>query len=211
MTIATQNQNTTTQARVRALIVDGIYPSGDVFSDTVQAGSSFEAMIRVLADRRYSDDGGDLSISSVFDADTGDIVDGPLLSAQSALLSEAEAIEQVLEQVTSILSSASFDTDAGRGALGAYMEYFGLVLAEAPFAFEAISKGAGEMSREDMTLEYEDFQGVVHEFEPAVALLALAEVALQREVNTAALQVKTLATVARSTFNLAAIDALSAD
>ncbi|ABO59707.1 hypothetical protein Bcep1808_6820 (plasmid) [Burkholderia vietnamiensis G4] len=207
-------QNHTAQAVVRDLTIVGTYPSGEAYSNTVQAGSSFEAMIRVLADRRYADDGGDLVISRVLDARTGLPVDGVMLSAEHDLLPETEAIDQVIEKVTSLLPALSFGAFGGKhafssfDALRAYAEYFGLVLSEAPFALEGLSHGAGVSSDEDMTLEFEDSQGVVHEFEPALALLALAEAVLERGMCAAALQVKTLAMVARSSLNLAALDAL---
>ncbi|WP_432263265.1 hypothetical protein [Cupriavidus sp. TMH.W2] len=214
MTTATQNQ--LAPSGVRMLTIVGNYPSGEAYSDTVQAGSSFEAMIRVLADRRYSDDGGDLEVSCIIDAQTGKVVDDRLLNAEHDLLTEVDAIEQVMEKVTALLPTLSFGAldsvhaVSGYDHLLAYTEYFGLVLAEAPQAFDGLTHGAGATSDEDMTLEFEDSQGLVHQFEPAVALLALAEAALQGGMTTAALQVKTLATVARSSLNLAALDALGA-
>ncbi|WP_425953121.1 hypothetical protein [Ralstonia pseudosolanacearum] len=212
MATATQNQIATSGARM--LTIAGFYPSGQAYTDTVQAGSSHEAMIRVLADRRYSDDGGDLEVSSVIDAETGKVVDGKLLSADRDLLPEVEAIELVLEKVTELLSTTTFasrdstEQSSDYYRYLAYTEYFGLVLAEAPHAFEGVSHGSGATSDEDMTLVFEDSQGLEHQFEPAVALLALAEAALLGGMTTAALQVKTLATVARGTVNLAALDAL---
>ena len=209
--MATAIQNIITPSNIRDLTIFGFYPSGQKFSGTVKAGSSFEAMIRVLADRRYSDDGGDLAVSSVIDVETGFVVDGALLSAQRDLLPEVEAIEEVVQCVTQLIPSmlASMDGDlSDRDRLFAYTEYFGLLLAEAPLAFEGLTHGDVETSDENMTLEFEDCQGHVHHFEPAFALLALADAALKVEVTTAALQVKTLATVARSSLNMAAIDAL---
>ncbi|QWE97992.1 hypothetical protein [Cupriavidus sp. EM10] len=91
--MTTATHNILTPSNIRDLTIFGFYPSGQKFSGTVKAGSSFEAMIRVLADRRYSDDGGDLAVSSVIDAETGRVVDGALLSAQHDLLPEVEAIE----------------------------------------------------------------------------------------------------------------------
>ncbi|AVA38020.1 hypothetical protein ACUXAV_004874 [Cupriavidus metallidurans] len=209
--MTTATHNILTPSNIRDLTIFGFYPSGQKFSGTVKAGSSFEAMIRVLADRRYSDDGGDLAVSSVIDAETGRVVDGALLSAQHDLLPEVEAIEGVVQCVTDLISTMQprMDGDlSDRDRLFAYTEYVGLLLAEAPLAFEGLTHGAMEMSDENMTLEFEDCRGHVHYFEPAFALLTLAEAALQVEVTTAALQVKTLATVARSSLNLAAIDAL---
>lgn len=212
--MATANHNILTPSNIRDLTIFGFYPSGQEYSGTVKAGSSFEAMIRVLADRRYSDDGGDLAVSSVVDAETGLVVDGALLSAQHDLLPEVEAIEEVVQCVTELISTMRPRMDgqlSDRDRLYAYTEYFGLLLAEAPLAFEGLAHGAADTLDEDMTLEFEDNQGHVHHFEPASALLALADAALKVEVTTAALQAKTLATVARSSLNLAAIDALCTD
>lgn len=202
-------QNNTIQSGVRALTVDGIYPNGDGYSATVQARSTFEAMIRVLADCRYSDDGGDLAVSRVCDVATGAVLDKDLIPAEIALLTEVEAIGQVLEQVAGSLLTASFADDSSSLTLRAYTEYFDLILSYAPHALSEVSGWAGDLSEEEMTLEFEDSKGKVHEFEPAAALLVLVEVALQHGDSVAAMQAKSLATSARSSLNKAAFDALA--
>lgn len=204
MTITAHNN--TIISGVRTLIVEGGYPNGERYSDTVQASTTFEAMICVLADRRYSDDGGDLAISAVRDVATGAALDHDLIPAEIRLLTEVEAITQVIDTATAVLQSGKYNSERPSCELRAYAEYFGLVLGEAPFAFDGLTVGPGATSREDLTLEYEDMAGDQYVFAPADALLELARIALQQEQSVAAIQVRQLALMAPGSVSIAALD-----
>lgn len=209
MTIATTQKNTTSIG-VRSFIVQGSYPRGENYSETVHAVSAFEAMILVLAGRRHAEDGGDLSITAVLDASTGRAIDAVLLSSADDLLTEAEAIEQVLDQVSTVSPTAIRHAGVSASSLQAFAEYFGLVMSADCDAFCGLTRGGVDQPKDDMTLEYEDIQGAVHQFEPAVAMLALADAAYHDGAVAAALQVNMLATVARRAFNRAAVGVIDA-
>ena len=65
------HQSQSTQPNSQSLLISGLFPSGESFSDVVDADSSYEAMIRVISQARYSDAGGDLEVIQVADARTG--------------------------------------------------------------------------------------------------------------------------------------------
>lgn len=87
------------QAQTRSLLISGLFPNGEPFAEEVQADSSYVAQIKVLAQCRYSDLGGDLDVTGLTDAATGSSVQDSLLSAKQDLLSEVEAVEYVIHTV----------------------------------------------------------------------------------------------------------------
>ncbi|WP_218187845.1 hypothetical protein, partial [Pseudomonas sp. NBRC 111142] len=62
------------QAQTRSLLISGLFPNGEPFAEEVQADSSYVAQIKVLAQCRYSDLGGDLDVTGLTDAATGSSV-----------------------------------------------------------------------------------------------------------------------------------------
>src|SRR2546422_794155 len=87
-----------TQPHVHALTVVGFFPNGDGYSGTVMADTPIDATVRVLAERRYCEDGGDLEVSCVLDASTGDVVCDDV-GRPVQLLSDGDAISEVVSQV----------------------------------------------------------------------------------------------------------------
>ncbi|MGP4922589.1 hypothetical protein [Pseudomonas lundensis] len=121
-------QPQTTQLNPQSLLIFGLFPSGEAFSDVVEADTSYEAMIRVISQCRYSDDGGELEVIRVADARTGAQLTEALLSADQDLLREVEAVEYVLHTVLTSLDKGRITwSDEKSAELRAYVEFFDLV------------------------------------------------------------------------------------
>lgn len=194
----------------RSLLISGLFPSGEPFSDVVQADTSYEAQIRVIAQCRYSDAGGDLAVTRLADAHTGAAVQDSLLSADQDLLSEVEAVEYVLHTVQNSLIKGCTSAGGIRAEeLYSYVEFFDLVLTQAPHAFDGLISGLKISSDEAITIDFEDSSGSVVELVPADALFALATVALEEGRVAAAYQVCAMASFTRVALSKACITALT--
>lgn len=202
-------QSQTTQAHSRSLLVSGRFPSGLAYSDVVQADTSYEAMIRVLAHCRYSDDGGDLEVVRLSDATTGAAVKDALLSADQDLLRDVDAVEYVLHTVqTSLDTGRNSWSDTESDKLRAYVEFFDLVLSQAPGVFDGLCSGQSVHSDEEIMIEFEDSRSLEFELVPADALLALGNAALEEGRVAAVYQVTTMSSLTRVTLSKACIKAL---
>lgn len=199
-----------TQTNTRALLISGLFPNGEMFSDVAHASTSYEAQIRLIAQCRYSDAGGDLEVTRLADASTGSAVPDALLSADQDLLTEVEAVEYVLYTVQNSLDTGRrTSTDPASVTLRSYVEFFDIVLSEAPQVFEALSSGDPLSSEDDIGLMFEDSTGSENELVPADALYALAIAALEEGRVAAAYQVLTMANVTRVALSKACIKALT--
>lgn len=188
---------TTDAVGPRGLTVVGFFPSGEGFSDSVSARSPVEAKIRVLADCRYSGEGGDLAISCIIDDATGSAVEVGKSFEGVSLLTEHDAIEEVLQRI--IMAGAP-------DSLAAYIEFFELLLDEAPGVFCDLA-GRSADANEDRSVEFEDAMGESHVFVPSDALLKLADADLSHGFSVAATQLKLMVTRAGAALDWAIIDA----
>ena len=191
-------QPQTTQLNPQSLLISGLFPSGEVFSDVVEADTSYEAMIRVISQCRYSDAGGELEVIRVADARTGAQLTEALLSADQDLLREVEAVEYVLHTVlTSLDKGRTTWSDEKSAELRAYVEFFDLVLSEAPGVFDGLCSGQSVTSDDEITIVFEDSRSLEIELVPADALHALGAAALEEGRVAAAYQVLTTASFTR--------------
>ena len=203
-------QSQTTQTNSQSLLISGLVPSGEAFSGVVEADSSYEAMIRVISQCRYSDAGGDLEVIRVADAHTGAVVTGVLLSADQDLLREVDAVEYVLHTVqTSLDKGCTTWSDEKSGKLRAFVEFFDLVLSQAPGAFDGLCSGQSLPSDDEITIVFEDSRSLETELVPADALYALGTAALEEGRVAAAYQVLTMASLTRVALSQACIKALT--
>ena len=203
------HQSQSTQLNSQSLLISGLFPSGESFSDVVDADSSYEAMIRVISQCRYSDAGGDLEVIRVADAHTGAVVTGVLLSADQDLLREVDAVEYVLHTVqTSLDNGRTAWSDEKSHQLRAFVEFFDLVLSQAPGVFDGLCSGHSLTSDEDITVVFEDSRSLETELVPADALHALASAALEEGGVAAVYQVLTMAGLTRVALSQACIRAL---
>lgn len=203
-------QSQTTQLNPQSLLISGLFPSGEAFSDVVEADTSYEAMIRVISQCRYSDAGGELEVIRVADARTGAQLPDALLSADQDLLREVDAVEYVLHTVlTSLDKGRTTWTDEKSAELRAYVEFFDLVLSEAPGVFDGLCSGQSVTSDDEITIVFEDSRSLEIEFVPADALYALGAAALEEGRVAAAYQVLTMASLTRVVLSQACIKALT--
>lgn len=203
-------QSQTTQLSPQSLLISGLFPSGEAFSDVVEADTSYEAMIRVISQCRYSDAGGELEVIRVADARTGAQLPDALLSADQDLLREVDAVEYVLHTVlTSLDKGRTTWTDEKSAELRAYVEFFDLVLSEAPGVFDGLCSGQSVTSDDEITIEFEDSRSLEIELVPADALYALGAAALEEGRVAAAYQVLTMASLTRVALSQACIKALT--
>lgn len=196
------------QAKTRSLLISGLFPNGELFSGEVQAGSAYEAQIRVIAQCRYSDAGGDLDVTGLTDAATGTPVQDSFLSADQDLLSEVDAVEYVIHTVQNSLNMGRHYSAGTTSELRAFVEFFDLILSVAPQAFDGLISGDRVSDDEEITLDFEDSSSAEFGFVPADALLALATVALEEGRAAAAYQVLTMASSTRVALSKACIKAL---
>lgn len=199
-----------TKSSTRDLTVVGFYASGAPFSGTVNAASPHEAKIYVLADRRYSEDGGDFCVSCVIDEATGKVVDEDSSASETLLLSEVDAVEDLLQQVKSIVQDPKltlFPEDTCLQKVGAFIQFFDHLLADQPDVFTDLASGGKLIMDEDMEITFVDRKGAEHDFVPSDALGRLVDLALQRQSTTAAVQLKSLVQAAGANFDLAVHDA----
>lgn len=194
-------------AQTRSLLISGLFPNGEPFAREIQAESPYEAQIKVLAQCRYSDMGGDLDVTGLTDAVTGSSVQDSLLSAGQDLLSEVEAVEYVIHTVRKSLNNGRTFSVGSGSELSAYVEFFDLVLSEAPHAFDGLCSGDQMADDEEITLEFEDSSSAEFALVPADALLVLATVALGEGRAAAAYQVLMMASTARVALSRACIRA----
>lgn len=174
------HQSQSTQPNSQSLLISGLFPSGESFSDVVDADSSYEAMIRVISQARYSDAGGDLEVIQVADARTGAQLTEVLLSADQDLLREVDAVEYVLHTVQTSLDNGRIAwPDEKSVQLRAFAEFFDLVLSQAPGVFDGLCSGHSLTSDDDITVVFEDSRSLETELVPADALHALASAALE--------------------------------
>jgi hypothetical protein len=198
--------------RDHAFTVVGFYPSGEGFSDTIQATRADEAKIRVIAGQMYSEDGGDIEVSCVLDA-TGQVVDDAVLGAAD-ILSETAALESLIEHLRFKIVGPAEVTDVRpddvvqTNLLNAYLELFELVLSDAPYALELIEIGSTDYTEQDLTLRFSDSQGRDYEIVPAEALLALAQKSHELGWIPAASQIEELASKAGVPVSLAILEAV---
>jgi hypothetical protein len=203
-------QSQTTQLSSQSLLISGLFPSGEAFSDVVEADTSFEAMIRVISQCRYSDAGGDLEVIRVADARTGAQLTDELLSADQDLLREVDAVEYVLYTVqTSLDTGRSTWSDEKSAKLRAYVEFFDLVLSQAPGVFDGLCSGQSLTSDDSITVIFEDSRSLETELVPADALYALGNAALEEGRVAAVYQVLTMASYTRVALSQACIKALT--
>jgi hypothetical protein len=203
-------QPQTTQLNPQSLLISGLFPSGEVFSDVVEADTSYEAMIRVISQCRYSDAGGELEVIRVADARTGAQLTEALLSADQDLLREVEAVEYVLHTVlTSLDKGRTTWSDERSAELRAYVEFFDLVLSEAPGVFDGLCSGQSVTSDDEITIVFEDSRSLEIELVPADALHALGAAALEEGRVAAAYQILTMASFTRVALSQACIKALT--
>ncbi|MBI6556756.1 hypothetical protein YA0850_30845 [Pseudomonas veronii] len=203
------HQSQPPQPNSQSLLISGLLPSGESFSDVVDADSSYEAMIRVICQARYSDDGGDLEVIRVADARTGAQLSEVLLSADQDLLREVDAVEYVLHTVQTSLDNGRIAwPDETSIQLRAFVEFFELVLSQAPGVFEGLCSGHSLTSDDDITIVFEDSRSSDTELVPADALFALATAALEEGGVAAVYQVLTLAGLTRVALSQACIRAL---
>jgi hypothetical protein len=201
------------QPHVHPLTVVGFFPNGDGYSGTVIADTPIDATVRVLAERRYCEDGGELEISCVLDA-SGAVVCGDV-GRPVRLLSSGAAIFEVVSQVRSDVPLAQAFAARGIAAvsdmdkINAYLELFELALDDAPHCFDRIGSGLDGDQEDDRPLFFTDSLGVEHEIVPADALKVLAEKALTSSWSVAAAQVAQMVSVARSSVNIACLDAVT--
>ncbi|BFO07153.1 hypothetical protein ALQ08_200125 [Pseudomonas syringae pv. delphinii] len=196
------------QAQTRSLLISGLFPNGDPFAGEVQADSSYEAQIKALAQCRYSDLGGDLDVTGLTDVATGASVLDSLLSAGQDLLSEVEAVEYVIHTVQNSLNNGRTFSAGSTSELSAYVEFFDLILSEAPHAFDGLCSGDRVADDEEITLDFEDSSSAEFALVPADALLTLATVALGEGRAAAAYQVLEMASITRVALSKACIRAL---
>ena len=202
-------QPQTTQLNPQSLLIFGLFPSGEAFSDVVEADTSYEAMIRVISQCRYSDDGGELEVIRVADARTGAQLTEALLSADQDLLREVEAVEYVLHTVLTSLDKGRITwSDEKSAELRAFVELFDLVLSQAPGVFDGLCSGQSLTSDDEITIVFEDSRSLETELVPADALYALATAALEEGRVAAAYQVLTMASLTRVALSQACIRAL---
>ncbi|AVX93233.1 hypothetical protein [Pseudomonas psychrophila] len=202
-------QSQTTQPNSQSLLISGLFPSGEFFSDVVDADSSFEAMIRVISQARYSDAGGDLEVIRVADARTGAQLSDVLLSADLDLLREVDAVEYVLHTVqTSLDNGRTAWSDEKSHQLRAFVEFFDLVLSQAPGVFDGLCSGHSLTSDDEITIDFEDSRSLDTELVPADALYVLATAALEEGRVAAVYQVLTMARLTRVALSQACIRAL---
>ena len=203
------HQSQSTQPNSQSLLISGLFPSGESFSDVVDADSSYEAMIRVISQARYSDAGGDLEVIQVADARTGAQLTEVLLSADQDLLREVDAVEYVLHTVQTSLDNGRIAwPDEKSVQLRAFVEFFDLVLSQAPGVFDGLCSGHSLTSDEDITVVFEDSRSLETELVPADALHALASAALEEGGVAAVYQVLTMAGLTRVALSQACIRAL---
>lgn len=203
-------QPQTTQLNPQSLLISGLFPSGEVFSDVVEADTSYEAMIRVISQCRYSDAGGELEVIRVADARTGAQLTEALLSADQDLLREVEAVEYVLHTVlTSLDKGRTTWSDERSAELRAYVEFFDLVLSEAPGVFDGLCSGQSVTSDDEITIVFEDSRSLEIELVPADALHALGAAALEEGRVAAGYQILTMASFTRVALSQACIKALT--
>lgn len=203
-------QPQTTQLNSRSLLISGLFPSGEAYNNVVDADSSYEAMIRVIAQCRYSDAGGDLEVIRVADARTGAQLSEALLSADQDLLREVDAVEYVLYTVqTSLDTGRTTWSDEKSAELRAFVELFDLVLSQAPGVFDGLCSGQSLTSDDEITIVFEDSRSLETELVPADALYALATAALEEGRVAAAYQVLTMASFTRVALSQACIRALT--
>ncbi|MBX8557082.1 hypothetical protein K5D56_21695 [Pseudomonas cichorii] len=203
------HQSHTTKPNSQSLLISGLFPSGESFSDVVDAGSSYEAMIRFISQARYSDFGGDLEVIGVADARTGDQLTDVLLSADQDLLREVDAVEYVLHTVQTSLDNESLTwPDKKSGRLRSFVEFFELVLSQAPDVFDGLCSGHSLPSDDDITVLFEDSRSLETELVPADALYTLATTALEEGGVAAVYQVLTMARLTRVALSQACIRAL---
>jgi hypothetical protein len=203
-------QSQITQLTPQSLLISGLYPNGEAFSDVVEADTSFEAMIRVISQCRYSDAGGDLEVIRVADARTGAQLTDELLSADQDLLREVDAVEYVLHTVqTSLDKGHTTWSDEKSAELRAFVEFFDLVLSQAPGAFDGLCSGRSLPSDDEITIVFEDSRSLETELVPADALYALGTAALEEGRVAAAYQVLTMASLTRVALSQACIKALT--
>lgn len=203
-------QPQTTQLNPQSLLISGLFPSGEAFSDVVEADTSYEAMIRVISQCRYSDDGGELEVIRVADARTGAQLTEALLSADQDLLREVEAVEYVLHTVLTSLDKGRITwSDEKSAELRAYVEFFDLVLSEAPGVFDGLCSGQSVTSDDEITIVFEDSRSLETELVPADALHVLGAAALEEGRVAAAYQVLTMASCTRVALSQACIKALT--
>ncbi|MBK4738666.1 hypothetical protein [Noviherbaspirillum pedocola] len=165
------------------LTVVGFRPDGASYRSTVMEATPFEAKMGLLADFRYAEDGGDLSISCVLDTSTGRLLDQVGVSSEEDLFDEVEAVDTVLAHAAQ---------GGRRYRMKAYLSFFEFVLSDMPEVFVGLVGGSREAG-EDLAVQYEDVDGKVFEFLPSQALLVLAEKAMKTDRSGASLQVKKLA------------------
>ena len=202
------------QPHVHALTVVGFFPNGEGYSETVSADTPIDATVRVLAERRYCEDGGELEISCIVDASTGAVVPADL-GCPVRLLPDGAAIFEVVSQVREIVPVGQVGAARGISAvsdldtLNAYLELFELALDDAPRCFDRIGAGRHGDQEDDRAILFTDTFGVEHEIVPADALQVLASKALASGWSVAAAQVAQMAAVARSEVNIACMDAVA--
>lgn len=187
--------------------VEGRYPGGRLYSDTMRARTAIEAMTQTLARQRYSVDGGDITVQRVIDTRT---LEAPLqgeFSAALSLLSENEAMDAVVAKaltllpVTLVPSGTAKANHSPEYRLRVYAEYFDLLLRTRSGWFDGIQPGHAD---DGHLLQFEDKRGVRSTFSPALALAELAEFILEQQVHLPALQVREFALLAGRVVNEAA-------
>lgn len=196
------------QVKTRSLLISGLFPSGEQFTGEVQADSSYEAQIVVISQCRYSDMGGDLGVTGLADATTGSSVQDAFLSADQDLLSEVDAVEYVIHTVQNSINMGRIFSAGSTSQLRAYVEFFDLILSEAPQVFDGLSSGDRVSDDEEITIDFEDSSSTEFGLVPADALLMLATVALEEGRAAAAYQVSTMASFTRVALSKACIRAL---
>ncbi|MGR0140752.1 hypothetical protein, partial [Pseudomonas sp. RSP] len=151
-----------------------------------------------------------LEVIRVADARTGAQLTDALLSADQDLLREVDAVEYVLHTVqTSLDKGRTTWSDEKSAELRAYVEFFDLVLSQAPGVFDGLCSGRSLTSDDEITIDFEDSRSLEIELVPADALLALGNAALEEGRVAAVYQVLTMASFTRVALSQACIKALT--
>lgn len=202
----------TTNTHASLFHVTGHFPGGDEVGETISATSGLDAAIRVKAACRYSEAGGELSVSFVRCAGTHEVVLD--LSQIPDLEDDSDAVFDVVYGIRDRLPLLEIDAqgDAAKmvhvEALRTYVSFFDLVISVAPEALIGCCGDHPGYSEDDLTVSYDDEDLPGREFVPADALRSLAEESLKSGWSVAAVQCIQLANFARSDLSLSCMDSV---
>lgn len=186
-----------------AFQVEGYFPSGAEYQETVLAEHCAAALVQVVSRLRYTDDGGELAVSSVQLLAAG--ADGAHLDVrQVQLTSESEALEMLVLSLRAQFSARG-NLDSGTNAA---LELFELLLADAPDALDGITASTEGYGEDDLTLSFFDTLDNEHRLVPGQALSELAKLSLDLGWSPYAAQIAAMTSCASQSVSLAVIDAI---